>query len=43
MTNFRFTHARFPDPAFAKDQISTRLTSHRRALLAAKKGWLQLS
>jgi hypothetical protein len=41
MTDFHFIHARFPDPALSKDQIITRLTNHRRGLLAVKKGWPQ--
>ena len=39
MQTFRFINARFPDPAFSKDQITNRLRAHRRSLLAAKDGW----
>jgi hypothetical protein len=39
MTSFRFIHASFPNPALAKREISARLASFRRGLLAAKKGW----
>jgi len=39
MPPFRFTHARFPDPALSKTEITSRLTTHRRDLLAAGKGW----
>ncbi|MDT8328314.1 MAG: hypothetical protein RQ750_13165, partial [Roseovarius sp.] len=39
MTSFRIIHARFPDPSFSRDKVENRLTSHRRALLAARKGW----
>lgn len=39
MTSFRFIHASFPDPALSKREISARLASFRRGLLAAKKGW----
>ncbi|MFZ1467752.1 MAG: AAA family ATPase, partial [Paracoccaceae bacterium] len=39
MTSFRFIHASFPDPALSKREIRARLARHRRALLAARKGW----
>jgi hypothetical protein len=36
MTDFRFMHAHFPDPELARDAVISRLTAHRRKLLAAK-------
>jgi hypothetical protein len=36
MTDFRFIHAHFPDPALSRDAAISRLTAHRRKLLAAK-------
>jgi len=39
MTNFRFMHAHFPDPAMSNNEVIERLADHQRGLLVARSDY----